>query len=515
MGLVRSRNVYGYTTVPDQDPRIETHQDVLYVPFGIDGATPGIYDRGRSQVAGSGLIRGVPNMHFVHGQAFSSLDPDKVTSRSDREDLVFCGHIDGHYGHYIVSSLSRLWWMSENRDPGTKLLVLNQKPLDALFARPFVRDTLAQLGLNQENFIAFDRPTRLRRLVVPSPSFEENNLAYRVFARLCNRIGAALTADLPVVPDDRPIYLSKAKVATGVSTIINEEEFCEALEQRGVQIVHPEGLDLAEQIKLFRDRPVVAGTTGSAMHTGIFVPRNRIVTLNHGENIWSNQVLIDKINDNNSLYLHPMQELIHLGGSDRFGNNFRLGHPRRLAAEFFRALEAFSEANGGRRRGWDLPRSDEADIRSLRKPLGCNLARRKPARQSSICEQFGSDNTKLAAAGAVSGLLTGSYQFHTALQDQPWWQVDLQSSCRIAEIRIHNRLDNASFRSNRLRLLLSDDGVEWQEVLRREGTTPFGGLDGDPLIWAPSIPPRARYVRLQLLDCGILHLDQVEIFGWD
>jgi hypothetical protein len=54
-----------------------------------------------------------------------------------------------------------------------------------------------------------------------------------------------------------------------------------------------------------------------------------------------------------------------------------------------------------------------------------NLALRKSATQSSVSEWSRRPTVEQDAAGAVNGNRNGLHKFHTGLEDNPWWQVDL------------------------------------------------------------------------------------------
>ena len=45
------------------------------------------------------------------------------------------------------------------------------------------------------------------------------------------------------------------------------------------------------------------------------------------------------------------------------------------------------------------------------------------------------------AAGAVDGVKDGKYTFHTGLEANPWWQVDLGQSLPLDRVVIYNRCD--------------------------------------------------------------------------
>ena len=129
-----------------------------------------------------------------------------------------------------------------------------------------------------------------------------------------------------------------------------------------------------------------------------------------------------------------------------------------------------------------------------------NLALVKPTRQSSI-RFFGSH-------GGVDGRITGTPGFYTETETNPWWDVDLQRSSPLTEIRIYNSKINPE-RASTLRILLSADGVNWNTIYTHDGRT-FGD-DGQPLR-IPVHGAQARWVRVQLGEKNHLHLDEVEIY---
>lgn len=143
---------------------------------------------------------------------------------------------------------------------------------------------------------------------------------------------------------------------------------------------------------------------------------------------------------------------------------------------------------------------------------GMPLSRSKPATQSSISEWSVNLTPEADARGAVNGVINGQGKFHTDLEDAPWWQVDLDRISGISEIRLFNRMDQRE-RANRLAIDIGLEAGHLIEIYRRESDEPFGGVDGNPLIFKPTIPIPGRFVRIRLLTRNYLHLDQVEIWG--
>ena len=104
----------------------------------------------------------------------------------------------------------------------------------------------------------------------------------------------------------------------------------------------------------------------------------------------------------------------------------------------------------------------------------------------------------------------GSYGFHTSHERNPWWEVDLQRSASLAEVRIYNRRDYDPSRARTIQVLLSNDGVNFTRAYSHDGST-WGG-DGQPLVVQLN-GAAARWVRLQLNAQEYLHLDEVEVIG--
>ena len=117
------------------------------------------------------------------------------------------------------------------------------------------------------------------------------------------------------------------------------------------------------------------------------------------------------------------------------------------------------------------------------------------------------------ALGAVDGVIDGKWGFHTALEPNPYWQVDLEETTDIGKVILYNRCDNCAVRNNDIILSLSDDGKTWNKVWQHDGTVFYGATDSKPLVVDFSEKPlRSRYLRLSLEGTTVLHLDEVEIY---
>jgi hypothetical protein len=165
--------------------------------------------------------------------------------------------------------------------------------------------------------------------------------------------------------------------------------------------------------------------------------------------------------------------------------------------ERFRALSEFSYLNGFNQ----LFNQEELSRFRPNIALGCKTS------QSSE-----HPDTTRSATGAVNGVRTGTFGFHTRFEEAPWWSVDLGATKAFDLIVIYNRLDGpCQPRARLLQVLVSDDAKDWVVLHDHDGTL-FGGIDGRPLIIRCQ-GTTARHVKIRLREANFLHLDQVEIYG--
>ena len=142
-----------------------------------------------------------------------------------------------------------------------------------------------------------------------------------------------------------------------------------------------------------------------------------------------------------------------------------------------------------------------------------DLAHRKPASQSSHSNWSKGATIINDAAFAVCGILANDYAFHTDLEFDPWWQVDLSGDALIEEIEILNRARPPDrFRS--FRIDTSFDGEYWKTQFSKYDDKTVSNDPSKPYLVVFSVPIRARYVRIVQFGHDVMHLRRVRIFGF-
>lgn len=155
-----------------------------------------------------------------------------------------------------------------------------------------------------------------------------------------------------------------------------------------------------------------------------------------------------------------------------------------------------------------LDRLDVADL--------ANVALRKPSRQSSIFPAEEEATGRRTHGHGNDGFLTGGYGFHTALEDGPWWSVDLLDDHVVHEIHLYNRIDapDVADRAFAIAIEFSEDGTVWDEVYLHDPAVRFSGARGSGPLRVQFLPARTtRFVRIISRRRTLLHLDEVEVYG--
>jgi hypothetical protein len=141
-----------------------------------------------------------------------------------------------------------------------------------------------------------------------------------------------------------------------------------------------------------------------------------------------------------------------------------------------------------------------------------DLARGRPALQSTHSPWSRGATAAEDAARAVSGELAEDYAFHTAAELDPWWQVDLQECCVIAAVEIINRVA-VPHKFKHFRIEASPDGTAWTTYFSKTDGAMVSADAAEPALFTLPNPVCARYLRVVQLGADVMHLRRVRVLG--
>lgn len=189
------------------------------------------------------------------------------------EDVVYLGWLFGHYGHFLMQSLARVWYLTEV-DPSVKVIFHAANPEQA---RPtaWAQRMLTAFGVPPERILTLDAPARIRRLIVPEPLFAPRSVAddqtvraHEAMAEPYRAVAESMAGD--VRPSAQPVYLSRRRLPSSQRLIVGEGLLEEALEQQGFRIAYPETMTFEDQVRLINSHDDIFSNAGSAAQNVLF-----------------------------------------------------------------------------------------------------------------------------------------------------------------------------------------------------------------------------------------------------
>ncbi|WP_244503590.1 glycosyltransferase family 61 protein [Shimia haliotis] len=182
---------------------------------------------------------------------------------------MFGGTLYGHFGHFILESLSRIWALEDLRGK-IDGVIFTPKRNDPQFHQVLkqLRPLMEALGFDVEARVALT-PTRVDTLYVPRQGIGMHDLMegsqkFRDFMK--KRAGADIPAD-----GASKIYISRSKLPPHRGGLICENILEEYLAAEGYEMFHPQNHSAAEQIAAYKAATHIIAVDCSPLHLLAYV----------------------------------------------------------------------------------------------------------------------------------------------------------------------------------------------------------------------------------------------------
>lgn len=176
---------------------------------------------------------------------------------------MFLGPLFGHFGHFLVESICRIWAFEQLKDKIDGVLYVpkfqNAPERVATIYRPF----LNALGVDAPMHNLAD-PTRVERLYVPQQGFGmfqmiEGAPEFRDFIR--KHAGKSIAPDGP-----EKLYISRSALPAVRGSILFESRLEKALVADGYHVFHPQKHSFQEQVAAYRAARKIISVDCSPLH---------------------------------------------------------------------------------------------------------------------------------------------------------------------------------------------------------------------------------------------------------
>ncbi|MBF0860295.1 hypothetical protein HKD24_13960 [Gluconobacter sp. LMG 31484] len=141
-----------------------------------------------------------------------------------------------------------------------------------------------------------------------------------------------------------------------------------------------------------------------------------------------------------------------------------------------------------------------------------NIAFSKPCLQSSVSIWSAEQELEKDARRVTEAFDYVSMCNHTGIEENPWWQVDLEEKENIKTILIYPR-EFLSERMNHFIISISDDGASWSEIYSKTDDQPvYKGKDIGFVVDLDAYHT-ARFIRMTVPEESAIHLNSFEVFA--
>lgn len=288
----------------ESDPSVKTYVNAIYTPAicGKKQQYGCLYDDGLRRIETSCVLRGREDRCLSKEAPF--FQQEMKTLATYEYPTVYLGYITDHYGHFLLESLAKWWFLNQLALEKSHYLIHVDDP--RVLDSPIFQTCLLLAGIDREKVVYFDKPVKIKEVIVPEVSFQVRShihFAYRkMWANFLDTfdVGEANKTS-------QPLYISKSALTHGISKYLGEDKVENYLSSKGVFILHPQKHTVEEQIRLFNKHSRIFGIAGSGMHNIVFSRLPKTTVILSQPHVNPNYFLIDKCFDIDSTYLQACQ----------------------------------------------------------------------------------------------------------------------------------------------------------------------------------------------------------------
>jgi glycosyl transferase family 61 len=176
------------------------------------------------------------------------------------------GDLPDQFGHFLLEAPSRLWAARWALAAGLGLTAQRAAPLSAWQA-----ELIAACGVDPAAILLDPGPASFETLLVPAPHYELHTAVHPLLRSIHAAIARSLAPDAS--RPRRRIYLDRAMTAS--RPLVNAHEIAALFARSGFEVIAPETLPIAAQVRLAAEAEVIAGPAGSQLYLAAFQAQGR------------------------------------------------------------------------------------------------------------------------------------------------------------------------------------------------------------------------------------------------
>lgn len=181
--------------------------------------------------------------------------------------VVYCGYLIQHWGHFLVDSVSRLWYFLED-DPTVDKYVFILSEAEEREISGNYREFLTLLKI-WDKLEIINTPTAYREVIVPELGFQRGQYYSPKYTQIFDTVAENIIPE----PSWRPlekIYWSRSQLKKSNEYEFGFDAFDDYFEKNGFTVMYPERVPLSQLIFYVRHAKLTAAVSGTLPHNMLF-----------------------------------------------------------------------------------------------------------------------------------------------------------------------------------------------------------------------------------------------------
>lgn len=211
---------------------------------------------------------------FKYGGKYQFNDKNALyTNRT----VVYLGLFIHQWGHFLLDSLSRSWILTKLNNIEDKLFVFiskDNRKIDGNYI-----EALQLLGIKREQIVTLNTPLYAKTILVPEMATTSDHQFTKKYEDMFNLMISNANTDGIKVPSK--VYLTRTGLKLAQQKEFGEKIIQKNFEVNGFKVLHPEKLNLREQIAIFQNAKYIACLNGSIPFNLVFASKKiRMIIIN-------------------------------------------------------------------------------------------------------------------------------------------------------------------------------------------------------------------------------------------
>lgn len=210
------------------------------------------------------------------------------------ESVIYCDPIILQWGHFLVDSISRLWYAI---DSDLKVAFCGYGFPKYELTGPYIR-FFELLGIKKERLIDIRKPTRFKSVIIPDLSYVADSYYSDEYKKIFRTAASNISSEIDMKVNIDKVYFTRCQFRdNGARTREIGEHFLEEIfRKNGYTVISPEKCTLDEQIYILSNCKEFASLSGTVAHNVLFAQNIRKFTiLNKTSHTQRQQYYLNKI----------------------------------------------------------------------------------------------------------------------------------------------------------------------------------------------------------------------------